>query len=49
MSIIIYLLFGIIGYTLADIFGDSFSAFADIRYWIILFSAIGIQVISLNM
>ena len=48
-SIIVYLLFGIIGYTLADIFGDSFSAFSDIRYWIILFSAIGIQVISLNM
>ena len=49
MSIIIYLLFGVIGYTLADIFGDSFSAFSDIRYWIILFSAIGINLVSLNI
>lgn len=48
-SIIVYLLCGVIGYTLADIFGDTFSALKDIRYWIIIFSVAGIHLIDLNM
>ena len=48
-SIIVFLLSGVIGYTLADIFGDSFSAFKDIRYWIIIFCVAGLYLISLNM
>lgn len=47
MNIITYLLLFIIGYTLTDIFGDGFTALKDIRYWIIIFSAAGINLISL--
>ena len=49
MSIIVYLLCGVIGFTLADIFEDGFSALKDIRHWIIIFSVAGIHCVSLNM
>lgn len=48
-SVIVFLLFVIIGYTLADIFGDSFSALKDIRYWIIVLCMACIHLIDLNM
>lgn len=48
-SVIVCLLFVIIGYTLADIFGDSFSALKDIRYWIIVLCMAGIHAIDLNV
>lgn len=46
-SIIVYLFCGVIGYTLADIFGGGLSALKDIRYWIIIFSVAGGHVASL--
>ena len=52
-SIIVFLLCIVIGYTLVDIFedvyGNNFSVFKDIRYWIIILSVAGIHLIDLNM
>lgn len=48
-SIIVFLLFAIISYTLADVFGDGFLALKDIRYWIIILCMAGIHTIDLNL
>ena len=48
-SVIVFLLFAIIGYTLADVFGSSSFAFKDIRYWIIVLCMAGIHAIDLNV
>ena len=48
-SIIVCLLFAIMGYTLADVFGNGFLVFKDIRYWIIILCMAGIHAIDLNM
>lgn len=47
-NIIVCLLFVIIGYTLADVFGSGTLALKDIRYWIIILCMAGIHVIDLN-
>ena len=47
-SIIVCLLFAIIGYTLADVFGSGTLALKDIRYWIIILCMAGIHAIDLN-
>lgn len=48
-SIIVCLLFAIMGYTLADVFGNGFLVFKDIRYWIIILCMAGIHAIDLNL
>lgn len=48
-NIIVCLLFVIIGYTLADVFGSGSFAFKDIRYWIIVLCMAGIHAIDLNV
>lgn len=48
-SIIVCLLFAIIGYILADVFGSGTLALKDIRYWIIILCMAGIHAIDLNV